>query len=105
MAKVDLELALEAISADLDTQGDTIADMSGELEAVKNFLAESNDNQRETMKSVAAILRYLQEDLGPKLDRLNEVDELRGRVVALDATVRRAGMRVVPGPPGELGGE
>jgi len=88
MSKVDLDLALEAISTDLDQQSEEIANLHGTCEAILEFAEGAHKDTRE-------ILKLLKETVIPALDRLGEIDDLRGRVVRLDSQVSR--LHLIPG--------
>lgn len=79
--KTDLALTLMAISKDLDEQGVVLVEQAAALEALKEFAIAQGDTQRE-------ILRFLRL-LGPKLDRLDDIDTVRGQAARVQADLDR----------------
>lgn len=74
--RTDLALALDAVSADLDAQGDEIASIGGEVKALASLSIETNDKVRELLDLIR--LRIM-----PRLDRVDEIDEVRGKAERL----------------------
>lgn len=74
--RTDLALALDAVSADLDAQGDEIASIGGEVKALASLSIDTNDKVRE-------ILLLLSQHVMPRLDRVDEIDEVRGKAERL----------------------
>jgi len=85
-----LDLALDAISHDLDALGAVTGDLAGQIEAVQAEVEATRDDVRE-------ILRMLRDRVLPKLDRIGEIDELRGKIGRVEVDIERAGLHLLQG--------
>jgi hypothetical protein len=82
----DVDLALVAISQDLDRLTEITAEEAGKREALAELVSATRDDVRDFGGKLDEILRFVRGNA----DRLNEVDELRGRVARVEVDVARA---------------
>lgn len=75
----DTALALMAIDRSIDAHTEEIASLGGQVGALEALVLDGRDEVRQTRRDVGAILEMLQR-LAPKIDRIDEIDEVRGRV-------------------------
>jgi len=78
MPKVDQELALRAVSDDLDALHAEAATLSGQIAALEGLVID-------TSQDVKSILAMLTDKVGPALDKMRELDGLRARIARLEA--------------------
>ena len=90
--------ALVAISKDLDGLGDAVVDLAGQIEAVQVEVEDTRDDMRRAHLAINGKLDALHDLIRDRLiPRLNEIDELRGKVGRVESDVQRAGLHLVGG--------
>lgn len=85
MPKTDVELALAAISEDLDRHVELIAELEAKHVATFDLCVDTRDVLRRVEGKIDEILGFVR----PLADRLPELDELRGRIARVDAEMQR----------------
>lgn len=89
---MDLEIALQAVSENLDEHSKAIAETAGAVEAV----AELGESTREELRALARLVGTKVLPVLERLDRrLDKLDELEGRQLRVEAEVERR-LRLVP---------
>jgi len=86
MAKVDLDLALEAVSEDLDTMGDEIATVAGKVAKLQDGQDDLVDSVRAVDHKLDTLIDLIRTQVLPAV---SEVDTLRRRVTDTEDRLAR----------------